>query len=210
MHRLLLLPLLSVFVVACADDKDPIQCPSDPACTSAGTQPNSSDDSNSNGENSQGDTSNGTMPNPTSATDVIGTTSDDTTQPVTTSEPLPTSDSLATTDVDPSDPSTPDTTTVNETIETTADPDTTTGVSMFGQCGWYDEEKYYDCAPPAEPGLEDPEGISPIECPGGLAEGDPCTDDDGPVNSVGCCTPEGVLFFCDTQDTMAVYRVDCV
>lgn len=94
--------------------------------------------------------------------------------------------------------------------DTTATTDTTdTDGGAYGQCGWNTPEKYYDCAASGgTPGLADPEGISPIECPDGLTEGAACTDD-GPVDSIGCCTPAGVLFFCDTQTTNTIYRQDC-
>lgn len=71
--------------------------------------------------------------------------------------------------------------------------------SLFGKCGWVLRSKYYACdVDGGTPGLVDPDGISPIDCADGLVEGEPCDDRNGPVNGVGCCTPAGVLFFCDT------------
>ena len=80
---------------------------------------------------------------------------------------------------------------------------------MFGQCGWYERGGYYDCAANgAIPGQPDPAGITPILCPDGLVEGAACTDD-GPVSNVGCCTPDGKNYFCDTQDSMTIFVLDC-
>ena len=51
----------------------------------------------------------------------------------------------------------------------------------------------------AAPGVEDPAGIDPIACPADLVAGDKCDDENGPIDSIGCCTPEGTVYFCDTQ-----------
>ena len=82
----------------------------------------------------------------------------------------------------------------------TTDQGTTTGTtgqgSEYGMCGWH-PDKYYGCAfDGAEPGVSDPEGIDPIGCPEGLNVGDPCTDQDGPVTNIGCCTPTGDNYYC--------------
>lgn len=81
---------------------------------------------------------------------------------------------------------------------------------LYGNCGWYSVDKYYACASDgAEPGLEDPDGIDPIQCPDGLVEGAPCTDANGPIDSIGCCTATGELYFCDTQSNMTIYYQNC-
>jgi hypothetical protein len=85
--------------------------------------------------------------------------------------------------------------------------DQTTGGGLYGNCGWNDRGNYYAC--PAEggvPGLEDPDGLDPIAC-----DGTPVADADcgmgEPVSDLGCCTPEGVLYFCTEEGK--VFEQDC-
>jgi hypothetical protein len=56
------------------------------------------------------------------------------------------------------------------------------------------------------PGLEDPDGLDPIAC-----DGLPVADADcgmgEPVSDLGCCTPEGVLYFCTEEGK--VFEQDC-
>lgn len=121
-----------------------------------------------------------------SGTDTTDTTDGTATQGTTddTATTGPTTTSPTTTDV-------PTSTTVTTTDSTT---DATTG-SQFGNCGWDATNKYYACMNVGE----DPDGISPIECPDPLpAEGDPC-DDTTPVNNVGCCLPDGTNYYCSAE-----------
>lgn len=100
---------------------------------------------------------------------------------ITSSDPTFTSDVTFT--GDPSgDPSSSVSDTASTTNETGGD---------YGNCGWYAVGKYYAC------GFQgpDPDGISPIDCPGAPQEGDACTDD-GPINGVGCCMPNGDNYYC--------------
>ena len=96
-----------------------------------------------------------------------------------------------------------DSTATDTSSETTANPD------PYGQCGWESTNKYYACAVDgAAPGTEDPDGISPIQCQGGLVEGGMCDPMGAPVDGIGCCTEDGVLFYCD-QNTDTIVRQDC-
>lgn len=71
------------------------------------------------------------------------------------------------------------------------------GGSEYGNCGWNAAMKYYGCD--GDPGVSDPDGISPIDCPDPLpAMGDKC-DDTTPVNNVGCCLPDGTNYYCDAD-----------
>ena len=93
---------------------------------------------------------------------------------------------------------------------TTATTDNTTGVSDYGKCGWFAEQKYYACdVDGGAPGVEDPDGISPIACADGVAEGGKCDEEAGPVKGVGCCTPEGTLYFCDSEGAMTIFKQEC-
>lgn len=122
-----------------------------------------------------------------------------------------TSDGLTTTGTTAETPTTDATdsgTTVNTSVG--SDTETDTGGVLYGNCGWFAEEKYYSCD--GVPGEVDPDGISPIACPDGLVNEAACDDESGPVKSEGCCTPEGVLFFCDTltdPDAPKIYEQDC-
>lgn len=149
-------------------------------------------DTNTTDSNSDSDSNNGTTdttpegtttgtstdPSVGTSTDTTGTSTDDP-----TTEPTPTSTDPGTT----TDPG------------TSTDPDTDTGGPLYGMCGWNDDENYYDCAPTGTPGLEDPEMIDLIACPD-LTEGDKCTAADGPVTSIGCCAPNGDLFYCEIAE----------
>ncbi|MBK7824630.1 hypothetical protein [Nannocystis sp.] len=138
-----------------------------------------------------GTTTDSGNPTDSGATDsVSGTTADvPTTESPTTESPS----SSATTD--------------NTTTATT--DNTTGGVSAYGKCGWNAENKYYACEPDGVAGLEDPDGISPIACPDGLVEGEKCDEEGGPVKGVGCCTPEGTLYYCDSNDSLAIFKEEC-
>lgn len=77
----------------------------------------------------------------------------------------------------------------------TTDPQTTgdTGGGDHGNCGWDAANKWYGCT--GVPGLEDPDGISPIDCPGDPQVGDACSED-GPISGVGCCLANGDNYYC--------------
>ncbi|MBL9103113.1 MAG: hypothetical protein JNL82_19360 [Myxococcales bacterium] len=162
---------------------------------------------------SAGDTSSSPGSDPSSepttpaTTDVDSTTSTSTTaspsEPLTTTDPSDPSDPS-----DASDPST-STTATSESTLSTGEPETTGG-EPYGQCGWESTNKYYACAADgATPGAEDPEGMDPIQCPDGLVEGGACSDANGPVNAIGCCTLTGELYYCDTQSTLTIIYQDC-
>ncbi len=141
-----------------------------------------------------------------------------TTDPSTTAGP--TTSPPGTTTGDPGDPTQPPTLTADPdpsaTEPATSSPGTTTSTtgepSGFGNCGWVVRAKYYACAADgAVPGLVDPDGISPIACADNVVEGDACKDL-MPVDEIGCCTPDGVLFYCDTQtdpNAPTVFRQEC-
>lgn len=162
------------------------------------TTNDSSSDTNtspSTNTNTDGDTTTGTTTTPdTTGGTTVGedtTTTGGTTieQPTTTLEP----------------------TTSGTTADTTSDTTSeTTGGGLYGNCGWHPAE-YYECeVDGGQPGVEDPGGVSPIACPATLpADGDKC-DMDSEVNNVGCCTPEGVLYFCNiADDANTIVVVDC-
>ncbi len=90
------------------------------------------------------------------------------------------------------------TSTTDATTSTTDATTGTTGPSETGKCGW-NPAKYYACdVDGGQPGVSDPDGVSPIACADGLKAGEKCDGTD-PVSEAGCCTPEGTLYFCDTQ-----------
>lgn len=143
----------------------------------------------------------GTSTDPQTSTDPA-TTDGTTDSPTTggTTEDVPTSEPPMTST---SSPETTDAETETDTVGMT------TGVGGYGMCGWNDVAKYYDCAEGGGvPGLEDPAGIDPIACPDGLVAGEKCTED-GPIDSIGCCMPNGDLFFCDTQESNQIEQVMC-
>lgn len=91
-------------------------------------------------------------------------------------------------------------TTAGTTEGTTAE--TTTGA--LGTCGWNADQKYYECGQEGE----DPDGISPIDCPEELpAEGDKC-DENAPVNNVGCCAPGGMNYYCSNENVVVIAQCD--
>ncbi|MBK9753119.1 MAG: hypothetical protein IPO88_06360 [Nannocystis sp.] len=139
-----------------------------------------------------GTTTDSGNPTDSGATDsVSGTTTD-----------VPTTDSPTT--ESPSSSATTDNTTTATTDNTTG------GASEYGKCGWYATDKYYACEPDGgAPGVEDPEGISPIACPDGLVAGEKCDEETGPVKGVGCCTPEGKLYYCDSLNAMTIIVEEC-
>jgi hypothetical protein len=68
------------------------------------------------------------------------------------------------------------------------DGDGDTGMQMT--CGWFDDPTFpgYYC----DGSGEDPEGIHPIDCPPGLADGAPC----GELTGQGCCDNAGNNWYC--------------
>jgi len=178
-----------------------------PACvitdgsTDSDTDSASNSNSNSNSESGTGTT--GT----TGGTGTEGGTTDGSASATDSSASA--TDSVGTTE---SVPTTGEPTTGELTTSGTTEENTTGLVGNYGMCGWVARENFYGCVNTdgAEPGAEDPAGIDPIDCAAGLVEGDPCTDKEGPVTSIGCCTPEGVLYFCDIEaDEPTIYRLDC-
>jgi hypothetical protein len=158
-------------------------------------------------------TNSNTQPNTeTSLTDVgttLGTTTDNPTGDGTDTSvgttALTTTTDTSTTDAPTTAPTTDGTT--DATTDATTDGTTTNTTGPFEPgCGWAVRGNYYACAPEGEPGLEDPDMIDPIACKGNLMADEPCSDMDGPVNSIGCCTPEGVLYFCDAG---SIFEQDC-
>lgn len=80
------------------------------------------------------------------------------------------------------------------TSESSVSSSSSGGSEGFGLCGWSVRNGYYGCD--GTPGLEDPEGVAPIACPDELPqEDDPCTND-GPINDIGCCSPNGNNYYC--------------
>lgn len=131
------------------------------------------------------DPTGGVMTEPTTDPTTISTTDPTTvtgTGDLTTGEPE-TTDPSTTNDTQTSDTQTSDSTT----------SDTTTGGDGYGNCGWNAGSGWYGCD--GVPGLEDPDGITPIACPGNPKEGDPCQEG-GPISGVGCCMPNGDNFYC--------------
>lgn len=113
-----------------------------------------------------------------------------------TTESSTTSTTEGTSSTTTSPTTTEPTTSESGTTGTTTDG-TTGGGGDFGNCGWNAEAKYYAC--PADggvPSMSDPDNISPIACPDVLpAEGEKC-DEESSVTGVGCCTPQGVNYYC--------------
>lgn len=73
------------------------------------------------------------------------------------------------------------------------------GMSAYGNCGWFADGGYYTCGPDGSPGVADPMGTNPIDCPDVLPMiGDKC-DEMGPVTGQGCCTPTGDNYYCDNN-----------
>lgn len=105
------------------------------------------------------------------------------------------------------------TTTIEGTSTDTSDGTTvenTTGQGGFGLCGWYAEMNFYACENDgAVASLEDPEGLAPIACPDGLVEGAECSEEMGPIKGVGCCTPAGTLWYCDSLESKLIFKEEC-
>jgi hypothetical protein len=98
------------------------------------------------------------------------------------------------------------TTSATTSEETASGSDSSTGAD-YGLCGWNPDKNFYACMSDG--------GISgmidrdhPIDCPPDVMEGDPCTED-GVINNYGCCTPEGVLYYCEITETNKVIETDC-
>lgn len=84
-------------------------------------------------------------------------------------------------------------------------PSDPSGGSEYGQCGWNSGAGYYDCAyNGATPGASDPNDQVPIACAGGLMANAPCDEQNGPVGNVGCCEPDGTLYYCTSQGSVIV------
>lgn len=155
-------------------------------------------------------------PNDTTAGDttVVGTTADEPTSSTTTAETNGTTfDDLTTSGTTADEPTTSVTSTTTATEGTTdattdATTENTTGTVLYGNCGWYqDVESYYACEQDGGvPGAIDPMGEAPILCNPGLVAGEACSDD-GPVDNLGCCTEEGVLYYCGQSSK--IIEQDC-
>jgi len=95
--------------------------------------------------------------------------------------------------------------TTSQDTDTDTDTDTT---GDYGLCGWKPSPaNYYACEKDGgKPGMTNRE--HPIDCPPNVMKGDPCTED-GEVNNYGCCTPEGVLYYCEITESFEVIEIDC-
>jgi len=91
-----------------------------------------------------------------------------------------------------------------DTSATDTSTDTTTDTGGIGMCGWDPSNLYYGC------GFQgiDPDGV-PIDCPPGLAEGDPCSATG--LTGAGCCDAEGNNWYCgvDAQQNDIVVLINC-
>ncbi len=86
----------------------------------------------------------------------------------------------------------------------TAGSGDTAGTAGTPACGWGptgvpDPAEGYVCGGQGS----DPDGVYPLACPDGLAEGSPC----GEVTGVGCCDAAGDLWYCTATGTL--YRQAC-
>ncbi|HEY0138630.1 MAG TPA: hypothetical protein VGB85_31315, partial [Nannocystis sp.] len=167
--------------------------------------------------NTSGATTSGTTTDaPTTANPTTGTTTDGTTNPTSG-----TTGDAPTTGVTTGEATTIGTMTSDGTTGGTTSDDTdgttqgtldteTTGGGLYGNCGW-NVVGYYACVDKGGvAGTEDPLMKDEIACPQNIMEGAACNDMGmGGIGSVGCCTPEGVNFFCDVEDTKKVFRDDC-
>jgi hypothetical protein len=109
-----------------------------------------------------------------------------------------TEDATSNGDGDVDTTTTAETGTTDPTTETTTDPTAETGTETTGNpsmCGWDAGNGYYEC------GFEgsDPGG-SPIECPEGLVEGDPCETTG--LSGAGCCDANGDNWYCTQEGTV--------
>lgn len=90
----------------------------------------------------------------------------------------------------------------------TSESSETTETGGHGLCGWNPDQNYYACDKDGGvPGTVDPMG-EPIDCPPDVMAGADCTED-SPVNNFGCCTPEGVLYYCEIVKMNKVVETDC-
>jgi hypothetical protein len=96
-------------------------------------------------------------------------------------------DDLGTSD-DNTDATDDDVGTTDATTDETTDETTETGEPAL--CGWNARSAFYEC------GFEgaEPEGNFPIECPDGLAAGDPCQTSG--LTGEGCCDANGDNWYC--------------
>lgn len=88
-------------------------------------------------------------------------------------------------------------TTADTTTETTADTTTDTTETTGGpnMCGWFADGGYYECGFEGE----DPGG-TPIACPEGMVEGDPC--ETSGLTGAGCCDANGDNWYCTQEGTV--------
>jgi len=191
-----------------------------------------SDDSASDGNsNTASDTNNTsgttgtTTDGPTTANPTTGTTGEATTSPTsgtTGEEPTTGVTTTGATTIGTMTEATTEATTIGtmtegttggdteSTTQGTIGTDTDTDGGLYGNCGW-NVVGFYACADMGGvPGAEDPMMTDPIACPPNVMEGAACNDMGmGGVGSVGCCTPEGVNYFCDIQGDKKVFKDDC-
>ena len=64
----------------------------------------------------------------------------------------------------------------------------------YGNCGWDAGSGWYGCT--GVPGEVDPRGLAPIACLPDVEAGGACSEQDGPVNGIGCCSTNGENFYC--------------
>ena len=184
-----------------------------PACTIISDDSASDTNNSSNATSTAGTTTAGDTTNPTTSTTGASATTGQTTGQTSGQTAEATGSDDATTDVPTTDVPTTDGTSGNTTSQTTGMTSSTTGETtgettgggLYGKCGWDDANNYYACE--VDGGVGSLEGDSPIACAPGLEEGTKCTED-GPVTGAGCCTPEGVLYFCDSNG-MTVFKQEC-
>ena len=178
-----------------------------------------SDDSASDGNsNTASDTNNTsgttgtTTDGPTTANPTTGTTGEATTSPTSGTTGEEPTTGVTTTGATTIGTMTEGTTggDTESTTQGTIGTDTDTDGGLYGNCGW-NVVGFYACADMGGvPGAEDPMMTDPIACPPNVMEGAACNDMGmGGVGSVGCCTPEGVNYFCDIQGDKKVFKDDC-
>lgn len=179
-----------------------------PACTiiSDGSASDTNNSSNT-ATDTAATTAEGTTEAPTTANPTTSTTGGSATTGMTTGQTTGQTTDIETTDVPTTDGTTGMTSsTTGQTTGMTSGETETTGGGLYGNCGWVDEG-YYACG--ANGGVEDPEMKDMIACPDGVEEGAKCTEEMGPVKAVGCCTPEGVNYYCDSEESMMIFVEDC-
>ena len=181
-----------------------------PACTIISDDSASDTNNSSNATSTAATTTAGDTTNPTTSTTGASATTGQTsgqTSGQTTGQTTGSDDT--TTDVPTTDGTSGNTTsqttgmTSSTTGETTGE---TTGGGLYGKCGWDDANNYYACE--VDGGVGSLEGDLPIACDPGLEEGTKCTEN-GPVTGAGCCTPEGALYYCDSDGAMTVFKQEC-